>query len=91
MEELVSTHLSGRGQYYYYLAIGNARIREYTRALKFIKSAIILEPNNKQNKKVESLIKQKMDKENLINMTLTGSIMLVLGITVAVVTKILRK
>lgn len=90
LEELASTHVPGRCQYYYYLAIGYARIKEHTKALRNVKSALSLEPNNKQTKKLESLIKKRIDKEHLLTMTLTGSVMLVLAVVVTVVTKLIK-
>lgn len=48
LEELVQTHSEGNRDYIYYLAIGNARIKEYSVALKFCKAFLQIEPNNQQ-------------------------------------------
>lgn len=48
LEELVQTHSEGNRDYIYYLAIGNARIKEYSTAMKFCKAFLQIEPNNQQ-------------------------------------------
>lgn len=48
LEELMQTHSEGNRDYIYYLAIGNARIKEYTVAMKFCKAFLQIEPNNQQ-------------------------------------------
>ena len=50
----------------YYLAIGNARIKEYQIALKFVRGLLQVEPGNRQAQELEQIIKKKMEKEGLI-------------------------
>lgn len=38
----------GKRDYIYYLAIGNARIKQYSLAMKFCKAFLQIEPNNQQ-------------------------------------------
>lgn len=87
LEDLCNAHLEGQRDYFYYLAIGNARIREYAKALKCIKSAVNMDPNNKQMLKLEGLIKNRRDKEDLMNIALTGSFILICGVFLAVFLK----
>lgn len=44
----MQTHSEGNRDYIYYLAIGNARIKEYAVAMKFCKAFLQIEPNNQQ-------------------------------------------
>lgn len=46
LQELFKTHEEGRRDYLYYLAIGNARLREYKKALDYVKLFLEIEPGN---------------------------------------------
>lgn len=48
MEDLTNRHSQGNRDYIYYLAIGNARLKNYTDSLKYIKAFLQVEPNNQQ-------------------------------------------
>lgn len=48
LEDLAKKHSEGNRDYIYYLAYGNARIKEYTTALKFCRAFLQIEPNNQQ-------------------------------------------
>lgn len=48
LEDLAQKHSEGNRDYIYYLAIGNARIKNYSVALKFCKAFLQIEPNNQQ-------------------------------------------
>ena len=39
---------SGKRDYLYYLAIGNARIKEYQTALKYVRALLQVQPGNRQ-------------------------------------------
>nr|QBH73481.1 hypothetical protein [Aphelinus abdominalis] len=75
----------------YYLAIGNARLKEYTEALKFVRSFLMIEPGNVQVQRLEVLIKKKMDREGLKGMALAGGVIVgiagVLGLGIAMAKK----
>lgn len=47
LEELYRTNEEGLRDYLYYLAIGNARLKSYTKALKYVKSFLSIEPGEK--------------------------------------------
>ncbi|XP_071950317.1 mitochondrial fission 1 protein-like [Antedon mediterranea] len=57
---------------YYYLAIGNYRLKEYTQALKYVRKVKEMEPSNRQAIDLESLIKKKMNQEGLVGMAIVG-------------------
>nr|QBH73482.1 hypothetical protein [Brunneria borealis] len=69
----------GKRDYLYYLAIGNARIKEYTKALQFVRAFLQIEPGNQQVQTLETLIKKRMEKEGLIGMAVAGGVVLALG------------
>mgnify|MGYP001320047282 CR=1 FL=1 len=63
---------SGKRDYLYYLAIGNARIKEYQTALKFVRGLLQVEPGNRQAQELEQIIKiyigtkrKKLEKERI--------------------------
>ena len=70
---------TGKRDYLYYLAIGNARIKEYQLALKYIRGLLQVEPGNRQAQDLENIIKSKMEKEGLIGMAVVGGATLALG------------
>merc|ERR1712077_13918 len=70
---------TGKRDYLYYLAIGNARIKEYQVALKFVRGLLQVEPGNRQAQDLENSIKSKMEKEGLIGMAVVGGATLALG------------
>ena len=59
--------------------IGNARIKEYQTALKFVRGLLQVEPGNRQAQELEAIIKKKMEKEGLIGMAVVGGATLALG------------
>lgn len=48
LEDLATRHSQGNRDYIYYLAIANARLKEYSIALKYCKAILQIEPNNQQ-------------------------------------------
>ena len=70
---------SGKRDYLFYLAIGNARIKEYQVALKYVRGLLQVEPGNRQAQELESIIKKKMEKEGLVGMAGVGGATLALG------------
>ncbi|KAH0561775.1 mitochondrial fission 1 protein [Cotesia glomerata] len=75
----------------YYLAIGNARIKEYTKALHYLRGFLQVEPNNKQVQDLEACIRKKMEKEGLIGMAVAGGVIVglasILGLGIAMAKK----
>ena len=75
---------SGKRDYLYYLAIGNARLKEYNTALKYIRGLLQVQPGNRQAQDLEAVIKKRMEKEGLIGMAVVGGATLVFGALVGV-------
>lgn len=44
LQELYKSNEEGQRDYLYYLAIGNARIKEYNKALSYLKNFLAIEP-----------------------------------------------
>lgn len=60
LEDLCNRHSAGNRDYIYYLAIGNARLKNYTDSLKFVQAFLQVEPNNQQAISLEvSGVKQR--------------------------------
>lgn len=79
LQELYRSHEEGQRDYLYYLAIGNARIKEYSKALSYVRAFLSIEPGNQQVLSLESTIKKKMDKEGLVGMAMAGGVVLAVG------------
>ncbi|XP_008548730.1 mitochondrial fission 1 protein [Microplitis demolitor] len=75
----------------YYLAIGNARIKEYTKALHYVRAFLQVEPGNKQVQDLETCIRKKMEKEGLVGMAVAGGVIVglasILGLGIAMAKK----
>ncbi|XP_050307022.1 mitochondrial fission 1 protein [Anthonomus grandis grandis] len=91
LEELYKTHEEGQRDYLYYLAIGNARLKEYTKALEYVRSFLSIEPGNQQVVSLEQNIKKKMEKEGLLGMALAGGAVLAVGAMVGIGLAIRKK
>ena len=63
----------------YYLAIGNARIKKYETALKYIRGLLQVEPGNHQARDLKAMIETKMEKEVKIAKVVAGGATLALG------------
>lgn len=91
LQELYNTNESGQRDYLYYLAIGNARVKEFSKALAFIRSFLEIEPGNQQVISLQTSIQKKMDKEGLVGMAITGGAVLAVGAVVGLVMAIASK
>ncbi|KAK3858558.1 hypothetical protein Pcinc_035256 [Petrolisthes cinctipes] len=70
---------TGKRDYIYYLAIGNARLKEYQIALKYLKGLLQVEPSNRQVLELETCIKKRMDNEALKGAAIAGGALIGLG------------
>ncbi|KAJ8030848.1 Mitochondrial fission 1 protein [Holothuria leucospilota] len=67
----------------FYLGVGHFRLKDYTKALQFVKGLLQIEPNNHQAKELEVVIKKKMNKDGLVGMAVIGGAAVVIGGLVA--------
>ncbi|XP_027895059.1 mitochondrial fission 1 protein [Xiphophorus couchianus] len=75
LEELV--HKSSKDDsrdYLFYLAVANYRLKEYEKALKYIRTLLRNEPGNKQALELEKLIDKALKKDGLVGMAIVGGI-----------------
>ncbi|CAG9784148.1 unnamed protein product [Diatraea saccharalis] len=79
LKELFNSHTDGKRDYLFYLAIGNARIKEYNKALHYVKSFLEIEPANQQVLALERQINKRMEKEGLMGIAVAGGAVLALG------------
>ncbi|XP_071838439.1 mitochondrial fission 1 protein-like isoform X2 [Apostichopus japonicus] len=63
----------------FYLGVGHYRLKNFTKALQFVKGLLQIEPNNHQAKDLEILIKKKMNKDGLFGMAMVGGAAVVIG------------
>ncbi|XP_066597359.1 mitochondrial fission 1 protein [Prorops nasuta] len=67
LEDLYNNHgETERRDALYFLAIGNAKIKEYRKALQYVRAFLQIEPGNQQVQHLETLIQKKLEKEGLI-------------------------
>ncbi|XP_062850279.1 mitochondrial fission 1 protein [Trichomycterus rosablanca] len=75
LEELVQkTTKDDQRDFLFYLAVGHYRLKEYERALKYIRILLKNEPGNKQAIELEKLINQALKKDGLVGMAIVGGI-----------------
>lgn len=70
---------TARRDYLYYVAIGHIRLKQYNLALDCVEHFLQFEPENQQAKKLRVFIKEKMIKEGIMGMAITGGAVLALG------------
>nr|XP_025043796.1 mitochondrial fission 1 protein [Pelodiscus sinensis] len=62
--------------YIFYLAVANYRLKEYEKALKYIRGLLKTEPKNTQAMELEKLINKAMQKDGLVGMAIVGGMAL---------------
>ncbi|XP_067325883.1 mitochondrial fission 1 protein [Anolis sagrei] len=62
--------------YVFYLAVANYRLKEYEKALKYIRGLLKTEPGNTQALELEKLINKAMQKDGLVGMAIVGGMAL---------------
>jgi len=65
--------------YLYYLAVGNAKIKEYQPALKYVRALLQVEPGNRQAQDLENIISKRLEKDGMVGMAVVGGTALALG------------
>ena len=62
--------------YVFYLSACNYRLKEYEKALKYVRGLLQTEPQNTQAKELERLIDKAMKKDGLVGMAIVGGMAL---------------
>ncbi|KAK2860438.1 hypothetical protein Q7C36_004604 [Tachysurus vachellii] len=75
LEELVQkSSKDDQRDYLFYLAVANYKLKDYERALKYVRILLQNEPGNKQASELEKLIEQALKKDGLVGMAIVGGI-----------------
>ncbi|XP_037539683.1 mitochondrial fission 1 protein [Nematolebias whitei] len=75
LEELVQKASKDDSRdFLFYLAVANYRLKEYEKALKYIRTLLRNEPGNKQALELEKLIEKALKKDGLVGMAIVGGI-----------------
>ncbi|XP_017327398.1 mitochondrial fission 1 protein [Ictalurus punctatus] len=75
LEELVQkTTKDDQRDFLFYLAVANYRLKDYEKALKYVRILLKNEPGNNQALELEKLIKQALRKDGLVGMAIVGGI-----------------
>ncbi|XP_032355057.1 mitochondrial fission 1 protein [Etheostoma spectabile] len=73
LEELVQkTSKDDSRDFLFYLAVANYRLKEYEKALKYIRTLLKNEPGNKQAHELEKLIDKALKKDGLVGIAIVG-------------------
>lgn len=70
---------TAKRDYLYYIAIGQTRLRKYNLALDCVEHFLQFEPENRQAQQLRTFIKEKLTKDGLVGMAITGGAALVVG------------
>ncbi|KAM3927317.1 mitochondrial fission 1 protein [Leptodactylus fuscus] len=62
--------------YLFYLSVAHHRLKEYEKALKYVRTLLSKEPKNTQALELEQVIEKKMQKEGLVGMAIVGGMAL---------------
>ncbi|XP_056156016.1 mitochondrial fission 1 protein [Lampris incognitus] len=75
LEELVQKGTKDDSRdFLFYLSVANYRLKEYEKALKYIRTLLRNEPGNKQALELETLIDKALKKDGLVGMAIVGGI-----------------
>nr|XP_033779026.1 mitochondrial fission 1 protein [Geotrypetes seraphini] len=77
LEELLSKgNKEEQRDYVFYLSVANYRLKEYEKALKYVRNLLKTEPKNTQALELEKLIEKAMQKDGLVGMAIIGGMAL---------------
>uniref|UniRef100_A0A2P2HXP0 Mitochondrial fission 1 protein n=2 Tax=Hirondellea gigas TaxID=1518452 RepID=A0A2P2HXP0_9CRUS len=80
LEELYqSPEESGKRDYVYFLAVGNARLHEYRLALQYLNGLLAVEPKNKQVLELKASVDKRMRGEAIKGAAVAGGVLVGLG------------
>ncbi|XP_018012798.1 mitochondrial fission 1 protein [Hyalella azteca] len=70
---------SGKRDYVYFLAVGNARLKDYNQALQYINGLLAVERSNKQVQELKVIIEKRMRGEAVKGAAVAGGVLVGLG------------
>ncbi|KAI9505188.1 mitochondrial membrane protein [Coemansia spiralis] len=85
MHEIYDEYAERRRECMYYLAIGYYKLGEYGNARVYIERLLALEPNNAQARSMRELIEEKVTRDGMIGLALSGGAIALVGIAAAAI------
>ncbi|XP_037031336.1 mitochondrial fission 1 protein-like [Bradysia coprophila] len=79
MEDLTLSHPQGNREYLYFLAIGYARLKDYTLAIDLLKASLKVEPESSEVTAFKEFLEYKMKKDAKKGLVVTTGAALVVG------------
>ncbi|KAJ2002192.1 mitochondrial membrane protein [Coemansia thaxteri] len=83
MHEIFNENRERQRECVYYLAIGHYKLGTYEDARRFVELLLELEPENAQAQSLRELINEKVAREGLIGLALSGGAIALAGIAIA--------
>ncbi|KAJ2691814.1 mitochondrial membrane protein [Coemansia spiralis] len=83
MQEIHDEHDERKRECMYYLAIGYYKMGEYGNARVHIEQLLALEPHNAQARSLRGLIDDKVAREGLIGLAVSGGVVALVGVAIA--------
>ncbi|KAI9475040.1 mitochondrial membrane protein [Coemansia sp. RSA 989] len=87
MHEIYDGHTERKRECLYYLAIGYYKMGEYANARVYIEQLLALEPGNAQARSLRELIDQRVSRDGLIGLAVSGGAIALVGIVAAAIFK----
>ncbi|KAJ1733612.1 mitochondrial membrane protein [Coemansia biformis] len=87
MHEIYDEHNERRRECMYYLAIGYYKMGEYSNARVFVEQLLALEPGNAQARSLHGLIDDKVARDGLIGLAVSGGVLALAGVAIAALFK----
>lgn len=72
LEDLCTKNPDDKRDYIYYLALGHARLKEYTHSIKFCEAFLQIEPNNQQVLGLQDYCKDQIRRDGLKGAAMVG-------------------
>ncbi|XP_057300863.1 mitochondrial fission 1 protein-like isoform X2 [Hydractinia symbiolongicarpus] len=86
LEGLCASNVDQR-DYLFFISTGYYKLAEYSKALKYVKRLLIIEPSNHQAKDLENSIEKKMKSDGILGMAMVGGAALVAALVGAAFVK----
>lgn len=94
LEDLCTKNPEDQRDYIYYLALGHARLKEYTESIRFCEAFLQIEPNNQQVLGLQQYCKDTMRRDGLKGAAMVGGALVAGGaaaLGLALLTKLAKK
>lgn len=79
LEDLCNKNPEDQRDYIYYLALGHARLKEYTESIRFCDAFLQIEPNNQQVLGLQQYCKDQVRRDGLKGVALVGGGLMAAG------------